>query len=155
MNIFSNTSKVLNLILPLNLSFWIDFQAFINVYPSFLRATMIRGLICLASVLTVAAGLHGKDTSVCNGDPVSSGELGADQEGVFCPYLKYFWGIRYTVKCYITFVCYYVMLNISLFYLGFLFIHEDVHIIRNFIANFFDSISNLPVLFSATGFWLF
>nr|XP_022308560.1 uncharacterized protein LOC111114516 [Crassostrea virginica] len=33
---------------------------------------MIRGLICLASVLTIAAGLHGKDTSVCNGDPVSS-----------------------------------------------------------------------------------
>ena len=29
------------------------------------------------------------------------------------------------------------MLNIFLFYLGFLFIHEDVHIlIRNFIANF-------------------
>ena len=30
------------------------------------------------------------------------------------------------------------MFNISLFYLGFLFIHEDVHmhIIRNFIANF-------------------
>lgn len=41
-------------------------------YPQ-VKTTMLRAYILLASVVTTLA-LHGKDTSVCNGDPVSSGQ---------------------------------------------------------------------------------
>lgn len=42
------------------------------LYPQ-VKTTMLPVYILLASVVTTLA-LHGKDTSVCNGDPASTGE---------------------------------------------------------------------------------